>query len=124
MKMMNKKKLTSAIILAFVCTIFISFAQLFLKLGADRIEPSFVLIITNASLIIGFVLYALGALVLVSALKHGDLSVVYPFLSLSFIWVALLSLIFLGETLLLMQWFGIFLVIIGVSFVGWGAKSA
>jgi len=124
MKMMNKKKLTSAIILAFICTIFISFAQLFLKLGADRIEPSFVLIITNASLIIGFVLYALGALVLVSALKHGDLSVVYPFLSLSFIWVALLSLIFLGETLLLMQWFGIFLVIIGVSFVGWGAKSA
>ena len=122
--MMNKKKLTSAIILAFICTIFISFAQLFLKLGADRIEPSFVLIITNASLIIGFVLYALGALVLVSALKHGDLSVVYPFLSLSFIWVALLSLIFLGETLLLMQWFGIFLVIIGVSFVGWGAKSA
>lgn len=122
--MMNKKKLTSAIILALICTIFISFAQLFLKFGADKIEPSFILIITNLSLIIGFVLYAIGALVLVSALKHGDLSVVYPFLSLSFIWVALLSFIFLGESLLLMQWLGIFLVIIGVSFVGWGAKSA
>ena len=121
---MDKKILTRTFVLAFLCTVFISSAQLFLKLGADRIEPSFVLIITNVSIIIGFVLYAIGALVLVSALKHGDLSVVYPFLSLSFIWVALLSLIFLGEILLLMQWLGIFIIIIGVFFVGWGAKSA
>ena len=121
---MNKKKLNSTISLALICTIFISFGQLFLKLGADQLEFYFISLITNLSLIIGCVLYGIGAIIMMLALKYGDLSTIYPFFGLSFVWVALLSLIFLGESLALLQWFGIFIIIIGVSFVGWGAKSA
>lgn len=121
---MNNKKLSSAIILVLFCTIFTSLGQLLLKFGADRLEPSLIALITNFFLILGCIFYGIGAIIMVLALKHGDLSLVYPFFGLSFIWVALLSLIFLGESLALLQWIGIVIIIIGVSFVGWGAKSA
>ncbi|MBW2990852.1 EamA family transporter [Candidatus Woesearchaeota archaeon] len=107
-----------------LCTLITSFAQLLLKLGVDKFEPSFVGIITNSFLILGLLLYVGGAIIFVLALKHGDLSIIYPFISLSFIWVALLSLIFLGESIVLLQWLGIVIIIAGVSFIGWGAKSA
>lgn len=121
---LKKKKLSSAIVIVIFCTIFTSLAQLFLKFGADKLELSFVGLITNLFLILGCVFYGIGAIILVLALKYGDLSVVYPFISLSFIWVALLSMIFLRESLALLQWVGILIIITGVSFVSWGAKHA
>ncbi|MBU1199348.1 MAG: EamA family transporter [Nanoarchaeota archaeon] len=118
------KKSYLAIIIIIICTIFTSLGQLFLKFGANKLELAFVPIITNIPLIIGCALYGIGAIIMVFALKHGDLSLIYPFLSLSFIWVALLSLIFLGEHLVFMQWLGIIIIILGVIFVARGAKSA
>jgi len=121
---LNKKRLSSAIITVILCTVFTSLGQLFLKFGANNLELSFISLITNMSLILGCVFYGTGAIILVLALKHGDLSLIYPFISLSFIWVSLLSIIFLGESLVLLQWLGILIIISGVSFVSWGARSA
>lgn len=121
---LNKKKLSSVILIVLLCTIFTSLGQLFLKFGANKLELSLLGLITNFFLILGIIFYGVGAIIFVLALKHGDLSMVYPFISLSFIWVALLSLMFLGESLVLLQWIGIFIIIIGVSSVGWGGKSA
>lgn len=119
-----KKKNTLAVVIIIICTIFTSLGQLFLKMGADRLQLTFFGMITNYPLIAGCIFYGLGAVLMIYALKHGDLSLVYPFVSLSFIWVALLSIVFLGESLVLMQWFGIMIIILGVSFVGRGARSA
>lgn len=120
---MKNKKLKSAIILVFVGTLFVSCAQLFLKFGADKFEASFISLI-NLPLVLGIIFYGIGAIIMILALKHGDLSIVYPFFGLSFVWVSLLSLIFLAEILALSQWLGILIIITGVSFVGWGANHA
>ena len=74
-------------------------------------------------MIFGYILYALGAVIMIIALKYGDLSVIYPFLALSFVWVFLISIIFLGETILFVNWAGLFLIILGVSFIGRGANG-
>ena len=121
---MENKKLKYAVIIVLICTLFVSSAQLFLKFGANKFEASFFVSLINLPLIIGVILYCLGAVLMVLALKYGDLSVVYPFFGLSFVWVALLSLIFLAESLALLQWIGILVILTGVSFVGWGAKHA
>jgi uncharacterized membrane protein len=122
--MIDNKKINRAIILVISCTVFTAIAQIFLKFGANNLKLSFFGLITNMPLIAGLVLYALGAVLLIFALKQGELSLLYPFLSLSYIWVPLLSLIFLGEKLVFLQWIGIFTILIGVSFIRRGVSRA
>jgi uncharacterized membrane protein len=54
---------------------------------------------------------------LVVALKQGYLSILYPVLATSYIWVALLSVRFLGEPFSTTQWIGTALIIGGISLI-------
>ena len=112
-----------AIILIVVCTIFTSMGQLLWKVGANRLQMDFLSVITNYPLILGFVSYAIGTVLLLMTLKLGELSVLYPFISLSFIWVSLLSIAFLGEVMTSLKWASIILIIMGVSLIGVGSKN-
>ena len=112
-----------AIILVVFCTIFTSIGQLLWKIGADRLQINFFSLITNYPLILGFVSYAIGTVLLLMALKLGELSVLYPFISLSFIWVGMLSIVFLGEIMTGLRWISIILIIMGVSLIGIGGKD-
>ena len=112
-----------AIILVVFCTIFTSIGQLLWKIGADKLQINFFSLITNYPLILGFVSYAIGTVLLLMALKLGELSVLYPFISLSFIWVGMLSITFLGEIMTSLKWISIILIIMGVSLIGVGGKN-
>lgn len=103
------------------CTLFSAAGQLFLKLGAKGLDFSIQGTILNFTLVAGCLLYFVGAALLVLSLKRAELSVTYPLVSLSFIWVSLLSIFFLGETLALWDWAGIVLIIAGISLIGRGA---
>ena len=116
MKKINFK----AIILIISCTLFTSIGQIFLKLGADRLNLSLVGIIGNFNLILGLSFYGFGLVLLITSLKFGDLSFLYPFLALSFVWVGLLSYFFLGEPITIIKWVAIAVIIFGVSFIGIG----
>jgi uncharacterized membrane protein len=50
-------------------------------------------------------------------LSKIDLSVAVPIASFSYILVALVSILFLHETITLLRWIGIFLILTGVIFV-------
>lgn len=119
---MTRENSSTAIILITLCTFLTSLAQYFMKIGSDKISDNFISIL-NIPLIGGLLLYGFGAVLLIIALKYGELSVVYPFLSLSFIWVFLLSIFFLGETIVLINWFGLVLIVVGVSFIGRGVSD-
>ncbi|MBC8444368.1 EamA family transporter [Candidatus Woesearchaeota archaeon] len=110
----------SAIILVIFCTIFTSAGQILWKLGVRNLELSFLGLITNYPLILGFVSYGIGTVLLVVALKYGELSVLYPFIALSFIWVGFMSVAFLGEVMTFLKWIAILLIIGGVSLIGFG----
>lgn len=79
-------------------------------------------LINNYDLFIGILLYGLSTILFIPALKGGDLSVLYPFVALVYIWVSLLSVKFLGEKMNKYKSIGIALIIVGVSFIGFGAK--
>lgn len=112
-----------AVLLVILCTALTSLGQLFFKFGADKLVFSFMPLVTNVPLITGILLYGAGAILLIIALKGGELSVLYPLVSLGFIWVSFLSAEFLGEAMVPIKWAGVIAIIIGVSFIGWGSKG-
>lgn len=69
-------------------------------------------------LIIGFMLYGLGALLMLLAYGHGSLSVLQPMLSLNYVITVVLAYFILNENISFLKCLGIFLVMIGVFLIG------
>ncbi|MBI2543300.1 MAG: EamA/RhaT family transporter [Candidatus Aenigmarchaeota archaeon] len=108
--------------LIIICTFLTTIAQMAFKLGSSSLEFS-LLSLVNSYIIIGFLAYGLTAILFIVALKFGELSLLYPVWSLSFVWVTISSIVLLGESLSLVNWMGIALIIVGVSFIGFGARN-
>jgi uncharacterized membrane protein len=106
-----------AIIAIITCTIIGSFGSLFFKLGSKDLSLSFK-IIYNWRLIIGFFLYGLSAVIYTLALRFGELSIIYPLVSISYIWVAILSSVVLREKITRFKLIGMGLIIFGVILIG------
>ncbi len=98
-----------------------AFGPILLKKASAKKLSKLSSLISNYHLFGGVSLYAIGTVLFIPALKGGDLSVLYPFVSLTYIWVSLLSVKFLREKMNLIKWIGIALIIIGVSFIGIGS---
>ena len=111
-----------AIGLVILATLVGAFGPILLKKASAKRLSKLSSLATNYHLFGGVALYALGTMLFIPALKGGDLSILYPFVALAYIWVSLLSVKFLGEKMNKFKWLGIALVIIGVSFIGIGSQ--
>lgn len=103
----------AALITAFLAAV----GQLFFKWGAASVSVNILSWIFNWQLIVGLALHGLGFVLLVIALKYGNLSILFPILATSYIWVALLSISFLGEPFSAVQWVGVALIVGGVTLI-------
>jgi uncharacterized membrane protein len=112
-----------AIFLMVLCTFFTSLGQLLWKSGVNKIDLSFgIITIFNLPFILGFVSYGVGAMFMLVAFKKGELSVLYPIIATSYVWVSLLSpIIFVTDSMNLIKWFGVGVIIISVSLLGYGS---
>lgn len=100
--------------------------QTFLKIGSDRAADSgggqgivglITSIVTSPMMLVGLFFYGCGALAWIAVLKQMDLSYAYPFLALNFVLIALVSFLFLGETVPSLRWIGIGAICIGILIV-------
>jgi len=107
--------------LVIFATLIGAFGPILLKKASAKQLSKISSLATNYHLFGGVALYAIGTLLFIPALKGGDLSVLYPLVSVSYIWVSLLSVKFLGEKMNKFKWLGIALIIIGVSLIGAGS---
>ncbi len=112
-----------AIMLMVVCTIFTSAAQILYKMGSDKLSFGILSIITNWHLISGLALYGLGAVLVITALRGGEVTVLYPIITSSYIWVSLGSSYFFGEMMNAFKWTGIILIIFGIVLITVGGKD-
>jgi multidrug transporter EmrE-like cation transporter len=111
-------------------TFLVAVAQLLIKSGANQLAQSghtgllgtAIGILTIPPLFAGYCLYAVFAVMMVYALKHGEMSVLYPLISLGFVWVAILSVLIFHESLNPMKTGGIALIVAGVAVLGSGSK--
>lgn len=111
----------TAIILVLLTSVLSAIGSLFLKKGSKKISRNFLSIFKNKMLLFGMFMYAVSVPPYIIALKKGELSVLYPLVATSYIWSSLLALYFLKEKMNKFKWIGIFLIIIGVMFIGIGA---
>lgn len=108
-----------SIALVFGCTLFGAAAQILIKSGANGLfSTSPWAMFSNPFLVTGYSLYAVSTVMLVLALRDGQLSVLYPIISLTYVWVLLLSVVIFSERLNLFKILGVALIVLGVSFLG------
>ncbi len=103
-------------------------AQLLYKPGMDMLVLSPLLslpfrILTNWLLVGGLSLYVLGAFLMIHSFRGGEVSTLYPIFSTSYVWVALASWAFLGESLPIVKLGGILIIIAGVTLLAMGSKK-
>lgn len=113
-----------AVGLVFCCTLLGAAAQILLKTGANQLaHPSILAMVTNLSLLGGLSLYGVSTLLLVLALKDGELSMLYPVIALTYVWVTLLSLFIFHDRVNPVKMAGIAIIVIGVAILGRGGKA-
>lgn len=66
---------------------------------------------------LGLIVYTVNFFIWIVVLSRIDLSVAMPVCSFSYIFVPILSIIFLGEAVHPLRWIGIFTIILGIYFV-------
>mgnify|MGYP006286462847 CR=1 FL=1 len=113
-----------AIILMALCTLFTSFAQVLYKMGSKTLSFDIMSIITNHYIFIGLFLYFIAFVLMVKSFKGGEVTILYPIISTSYIWVGLLSIVFFNESITLLKWMGIFTIMSGIIFINLGNKAA
>ena len=112
-----------AVLLVFSCTVLGAAAQILMKIGMSRFVPEVAAIVTNVPLIAGYTLYGINTLMLVLALREGELSMLYPIIALTYVWVTLLSYLLLHEPPNLYKNLGIATIVIGVAVLGRGGSE-
>lgn len=123
MKMIEKSSLRTGFLLMIACTIFTSAGQLLWKAGALKISFSNPLSFFNIPFIAGCLLYVIGSLLLILALQRGDLSVLYPVIATSYVWVSIFApLFFPTEIMNIWKWLGVLLILFSVSLLGWSSS--
>lgn len=112
-----------SVMLVFACTILGAAAQILMKVGMTHFRPDPIALATNLPLVAGYALYGLNTLMLVLALKDGELSMLYPIIALTYVWVTLLSYLLLHEPPNLYKDIGITTIVAGVAVLGRGGKK-
>ncbi len=110
-----KKGKFKYILIAILCAVFGALGQLLFKLGAGNVSFNILSWILNFYVIAGVIFYGLATIIFILILKKADLSLLYPVVATSYIWVALMSIFILKEQLIWTNWIGFLLIIGGVS---------
>ena len=74
-------------------------------------------------LLLGFILYSAGAVVMISAFRFGELSVLHPFLSASYVFAVIIGFFVLHETISVLKLCSIAVIGFGLILLGVGAQN-
>src|SRR3989344_1089160 len=103
----------TSVILVLCASLLLSIAQLLLKKASETFEPSFAGII-QLPLIAGIALLGVTAVMFIIALKDGELTILYPLMAMSYVWVAIASPLLFNDSLNGWKIAGIGSIILGV----------
>lgn len=104
-------------------TLLTSSAQILWKIGSAALKPDIISILTNYYIIAGLLLYIVGGILIIISLRGGEVSVLYPIIATSYVWVSFLSIKFLGEKISVFKFIGIAAIIAGIISIGYGSKE-
>jgi drug/metabolite transporter (DMT)-like permease len=114
-----------AVFIVVACTLIGALAQVLIKLGAAHLEHTGLIatalgIFTIPTLFAGYCLYGIFTVLLVFALRDAELSILYPVIALSYVWVTLASVMVFHESMNLPKAVGLAIIVLGVAVLGRG----
>jgi len=124
---LDAQKRKRSVMIVIACTFIGALAQVLIKFGAVHLEhANFVAtalsIFTVPSLFAGYCLYGVFAVLLVYALRDAELSIVYPVIALTYVWVSVLSVVIFHETMSPLKTVGVGIIVAGVAVLGRGGS--
>jgi drug/metabolite transporter (DMT)-like permease len=113
---------STAVLLILVSSFIGSFGAVFLKLGAEHMKGGFGRLLSNYWLLVGVVLYLLSSIFYMMGVGQpgAQLTVLYPMVSLGYIWAMLWARLFFGERFTLSKVGGLLMIIFGVALINFG----
>ncbi len=114
-----------SIVMMFGCTLLGAAGQVLMKLGANTLGTSTspVAMLLTPAVFFGYALYGLMTVLFVFALRHEELSILYPIIALTYVWVAGLSVLFFKESLTATRLVGVLVIVLGVTVLGRNGKK-
>jgi drug/metabolite transporter (DMT)-like permease len=112
--------LLRSMLLVFTASVVGSFGAVFLKLGSARLDKS-ILSFVNLPLVSGVALYLGSSVFYGLGIRGGQVSVLYPMVSLGYIFTFIWSRIFFKEAFTPQKCAGLGLILLGVVLVGLGS---
>lgn len=109
-----------AVLVTVFCTLLGAAGQVLIKLGASQLGQSIspLAMLTNPLLVGGYALYGLMTILFVLALRDEELSLLYPIIALTYVWVTGLSVWLFRESLNATKSLGVAAIVAGVSVLG------
>jgi len=77
----------------------------------------------NPALFAGYSLYGISTILLVLALRHGQLSLLYPVFAMTYVWVTILSVVVFHESMNPYKLAGIAVIVGGIAVLGKGPST-
>jgi len=112
-----------AIFIMIFCTLLTTSGQVFWKIGLENIFPNQIFSFFNLHIVLGFLAYATASMLIIYAFKKGELSVLYPILATSYIWISIVSPLVFDEVMNIWKWVGILTIGLGITLLGVGSKK-
>lgn len=115
----------TSVFLVLGCTFLGAAAQVLMKMGANALPAgaSVVQMLTCLPLLAGLAVYGLSTVLLILALRNSELSLMYPIIALTYVWVMILSVVIFHETLNVFKVVGVLVIVGGVAVLGRGSQS-
>ena len=79
--------------------------------------------VLNPALLAGFSMYGVSMVLLVLALRHGQLSLLYPVFAMTYVWVTILSVLVFHESMNAFKLAGIATIVGGIAVLGRGQSA-
>jgi len=113
----------SSILLVFTAAFFGSIGSVFLKSGAGRLHREFRTLLFNWPLAAGVGLFLLSSYFFVLGIREGELTVLYPMVSLGYFFTMIWARIFFGEPFTRNKLLGLALIFVGIACLGLGKST-
>jgi len=116
-------------LLVVCCTVIGAAAQVLIKKGAGAlganptmVQTALAMLFTPA-LFAGYAMYGVSTVLLVLALRHGQLSLLYPVFAMTYVWVTILSVVVFHESMNPYKLAGIVIIVGGIAVLGRGQTA-
>jgi drug/metabolite transporter (DMT)-like permease len=112
----------SSMVIVLVGSVIGSLGAIFLKSGAHAVNRNWTSIAFNWRLALGIATYLVSSVLFVKGMSNGELSVLFPLVSLGYVCTLVWSRLFFQEVITKVKLAGVGLILVGIAFLSLGSR--